>query len=81
MDQLLKHEARDQPRQTFKLPTPLGVIEMLLTWMPGRNPFAAGYVYLRNHPGISLDFFEFCFVKQYLGWEEQPWLGSLLIKN
>ena len=41
---------------------------MLPTWMPGRNPFAAEYVYLRNHPGISPDFSELYFAKLYLGW-------------
>ena len=49
--------------------------------MPGRNPFAAVNECLVNHPGISQYFFEFYFAKLYLGWEEQPWLGSLKIKN
>ena len=82
MDQVLKHEIRVQPRMSFLLlSTPLGVIEMLPTWMPGRNPFAAVSVYLRNHPGIFQYFFEFYFVKLYLGWVEQPWLGSLKTKS
>ena len=54
---------------------------MLLTWMPGRNPFAAVNECLVNRPGISQYFFEIYFAKLYLGWEEQPWLGSLKIKN
>ena len=62
-------------------PTPLGVTETLPTWVPGRNPFAAVNVYLRNHPGISQDFSGFYFAKPYLGWVGQTWLGSLKTRN
>ena len=60
---------------------PLKATETLPTWMPGRYPFAAVSVYLRNHPGISQGFSGFYFAKLDLGWVEQTWLGSLKTMN
>ena len=53
-------------------PTPLGVTEKLPTWMPGRNPFAAVSVYLRNHRVISLNFSGFYFATRG-GWDGFCW--------
>ena len=72
--QVLKQEARTLPRLSVLQPTPLGVTEKLPTWMPGRYPFAAVNVYLRNHLVIFLCFSGFYFAKPCRGgWNSLGW--------